>query len=506
MKKTVIWNILLVAVLVLQTVAEGLTTAIILRLNMLPTKYVLVLCAGFLLLSAVTAVLLFLRFGRPVGVVRRIIACVLALLIVCGCALLSKLAADAYRTISAVTTVPQTTSVGNMYVLVRMDDPAQTLADTDGYAYAIVNAYDEERTQNAIKMVEDQVTNGVTVNGYETVKLVADALLNQEVDAVILNGSGVALLLEEEAYADFLEKARILHTTPLTELENTEATETTETEAPVEQNVTNTPFVVYVSGSDTRSTLLDVSRSDVNILVIVNPVTKQILLLNTPRDYYIPNPAGNGKLDKLTHCGIFGVDCSIEALEGLYDLKVDYYAQINFTGFETLIDAVGGITFYSDQSFTARDTYIKRGENQLNGAQALDLTRERYHVSGGDNGRGKNQMKVIKALIEKMTSGTTIISNYSQILKSLEGMFTTSLAMDDISQLVKMQLDDMATWNVQTFAVTGKGGHEVTYSWPGETLYVMHPDEDVVAYAQALADRVIAGEIITEEDMTVPEK
>lgn len=506
MKKTTIWNILLVAVLVLQTAAEGLTAAIVLRLNMLPTKYVLVMCGGFLLLSAITAILLFLRFGRPVGTARRIVACVLALLVVCGCALISKLAADAYKAISAVTTIPQSTTVANMYVLVRMDDPAQSLSDTDNYRYAIVNAYDEERTQNAIELVEETVANGVTVTGYETVKQVADALLNQQADAVILNGSGVALLLEEESYADFLEKARILYTTPLSELENEEPTETTQTEPPVEDNVTNTPFVVYVSGSDTRSKLLEVSRSDVNILVIVNPQTKQILLLNTPRDYFVPNPAGNGKLDKLTHCGIFGVDCSIEALENLYDLKVDYYAQINFTGFETLIDAVGGITFVSDQSFQARDTYIKRGENQLNGAQALDLTRERYHVAGGDNGRGKNQMKVIKALIEKMTSGTTIISNYSQILKSLEGMFTTSLTMDDISMLVKMQLNDLATWNVQTFAVTGKGGYAVTYSWPGEELYVMHPHEDVVAYAQTLADRVIAGEIITEEDMTVPEK
>ncbi len=500
MKKSIIWNILFGFILALQLAAEALTAAIVLRLNMLPDKYVTVMMLALFLLAALTGVLLFVRFGKkPVGTVRRIIACILALLIVCGCALVSKLCADAYRTMNAVTTPVEQTDVRNMYVLVRVDDPAQSLGDTAGYTYAFVENHDTEHTQTILDMVKEQTGSENTMNHYTTVAQVVDSLLNEESQAVILNGASIALLVEEEDYEDLWEKARILYTVPMSTLEETEPT--TEPTTEPEGDVTNSPFVIYVSGSDTRSKYLSTSRSDVNILVIVNPVTKQVLLLNTPRDYYIPNPAGNGALDKLTHCGNYGIDCSVEALEGLYGMQIDYYAQINFTGFETLIDAVDGITIYSDQEFQARRTYIEKGENYLNGTQALDLCRERYNVSGGDNGRGKNQMKVIKALIEKLTSGTTIISNYSSILKSLEGMFKTNMTMDEISMLVKMQLEDMAQWDIRSFAVTGSGDYDITYSWPGQSLYVMKPHENVVAHASKLIQRVMTGEMLTDEDM-----
>ena len=209
-------------------------------------------------------------------------------------------------------------------------------------------------------------------------------------------------------------------------------------------------------------------------------------------------------MDKLTHCGRYGIDCSIKALEDLYELKIDYYGQINFKGFEGLVDAIGGITFHSDKSFQARDTYIKAGENQLTGAQALDVARERYHVSGGDNGRGKNQMKMIKAVIEKVTSSTALISNYADVLSSLEGMVVTSFRSAEISALVKMQLTDMAQWNIQSFAVTGFDGNEITYSYRGQELYVMLPNEKTVAYASTLVNKVLDGQVLTEEEMTMP--
>lgn len=504
MKNSKIWTILSVFVLLLQVAAETLTAAIILRLNVLPDKYTVVLFVALALLVLLTGLLLFARGKKPVSTARRIIASILALLIVCGCAMVAKLAADAYQTIHAVTTPGETTSVRSMYVFVRNDDPAQTLTDAATYRFAIVKDYDVEHTQQAITVIEELTGKSLDITDYEKTSDLADALFGNQTDALILNGAAVALLTEEEAYADFTQKIRILYDIPLAELEETEPT-TEATEPQPEQDITNTPFIMYISGSDTRSSKLNVSRSDVNILAVVHPVTKQVLLLNTPRDYYVANPAGGGKKDKLTHCGLYGTDCSMETLENLYDLEIDYYAQINFDGFETLIDAVGGITIYSDQSFTARDTYIRKGENYLKGKQALDLVRERYRVSGGDNGRGKNQMKVVEALIEKLTNGTTIISNYSAILKSLEGMFKTSVGMDDISTLVKMQLDDMASWNVHSFAVTGSGGSEKTYSAPGVYAYVMHPNKASVEFAGKLADRVLAGEILTAEDLKLPE-
>ena len=304
-----------------------------------------------------------------------------------------------------------------------------------------------------------------------------------------------------------MSKVRILGEIPLSSLQVEEPTTEPPTEPPeIPRTIDNAPFVVYISGSDTRSKKFRISRSDVNILGIVNPVTKQVLLINTPRDSYVPNPVGNGKRDKLTNCGLYGVDCSMEVLGTLYDLKVDYYCQINFTGFKKLIDAVGGVTVYSDQSFsTIKDMYIRKGENHLNGEEALAFARERYHVKGGDRGRGKNQMKVIEALIKKLTEGTTIISKYSSILDSLTGLFRTNVTMEEIGTLVKMQLGDMASWNIKTFSVTGEGGSNKTYSSPGHNAYVMYLDEKIVSYATMLADRVIAGDILTEADMKVPE-
>lgn len=495
--------VLSVIILFLQLVAEAFATVMVLKLNLLPTKYLAAMLAMLILLLALTAGLLLLKGKNSISVTRRIIGWVLAAFIICGCLFVTKVVSDTYRTLNSVTKPGESTSIMEMYLLVRADDPAKTYTDTADYAYGIIADYDEDHTQQAIALVEKNVGKSLSVTQFERIADLADAILNDQVDAVFINGAAVALLTEDEAYEDFLEKVRILYAIPLNQLETTEPSTEPSTEPPVtDKTVTNSPFIVYLSGSDTRSKKLRTSRSDVNIIVVVNPVTKQILLLNTPRDYWVPNPVGKGKRDKLTHCGLYGPECSMEALGDLYDLEVDYYAQINFKGFETLVDAVGGVTVNADHAFTTDGGYkIKKGTNHLNGEEALSFARERHHVNGGDNGRGKNQMKVISAIIDKMTTGTTIISKYSAILKSLEGMFKTSVSMDDISLLVKMQLEDMASWNIQSYAVTGKGGSEKNYSSPGHKAYVMYPDEKAVDHAASLVDKVLAGEILTAADM-----
>jgi LCP family protein required for cell wall assembly len=258
-----------------------------------------------------------------------------------------------------------------------------------------------------------------------------------------------------------------------------------------------------LSGSDTRSTKLSTSRSDVNILAFVNPTSKQVLLLNTPRDYYVPiSISSSGTRDKLTHCGIYGVDCSMDTLGALYDTSVDYYMQVNFEGFKTLVDAIGGIEVESDQSFvtTHYDVQIYKGTNYLDGTGALGFVRERYAFSDGDNARGRNTMKVVKAIIDKMSSGTTILSNYSAIMKSMEGMFVTNMSSDEIADLVRMQLSDMSSWDVRQYAVIGTGDSRTTYSVPNQKAYVMIPDEDSVDKAKELIEKMESGELLTDAD------
>jgi len=501
MKNERIWKLLSVIMLSLQAIAEALVAVAVFKLNMLPDRYALIFVAALLFMLLVTGLLLFVRGKQPVSVARRCIACVLAFLIICGCGVLTKIAVDAYQAMDAVTQGGELTEERNMYVFVRIDDPASSLADAADYDFAVVLDHETELTQQAVAEIEKQTGKTVSLTQYESASALADALFAGQVDALILSDVSVALLLEEEGYIDFSQKTKILHTILVEQIQGAEPVEPTVPAENDDLEITEKPFVVYISGIDTRSSKLRVSRSDVNILAVVNPNTKQILLLNTPRDYYVPNPAGKGKLDKLTHCGLYGVSCSMEALEGLYGIEIQHYARINFNGFETLVDAVGGITVYSDQAFTAHTTKISKGANYLNGEQALNFARERYHVAGGDNGRGKNQMKVITALIDKMTSGSTIISNYSSILKSLEGMFTTSVTMDEISAFVKMQINDMSRWEIHSFAVVGKGGSEKTYSAPGMKAYVMHPNKESVAHASTLVEQVLAGDKLTAEDL-----
>lgn len=515
MKKSKFLNILAVALFALQLVAEAGLLIAVLRLDMLPAKILVPVILLFAVGGLLTAVLVFwpvqkVKSGRG----RKIIACLLAVVITALCVFAFTVVEQVRQTMQSITDAPQPEGPTRQ-VFVLTDDPAQTLQDARDYTFGIVENYDVASTAGAIAYMEQQLGVSLKTQSYPSVFEMVDALLAGKCGAIILNGGYVSILEDQEAYAGFSDKTRILLDASVLQVELPEKpteqittpTEdvTVETTLPAEQpSVTNTPFIMYVSGSDSRSKKLNIGNSDVNILVIVNPKTKQVLLLNTPRDYYIPNPAGGGQLDKLTHCGIYGIDCSIEALSDLYDIKVNYYSQINFTGFETLVDAVGGVTVNSPVGFTSGGVTIYKGENQLNGAEALVFARERYQMPGGDNTRGQNQMKVIKAIITKATTGTTIITNYSQILESLEGFFVTSMQMSEISQLVKMQLSDMATWNIQSYAVTGKNGSEITYSIPGMRASVMYQDEGRIAYGSQLIQKVMAGEILTEEDVKYP--
>ena len=258
------------------------------------------------------------------------------------------------------------------------------------------------------------------------------------------------------------------------------------------------PFVVYLGGSDTRSGKLTKGRNDVNILAVVNPNTKQLLLVNTPRDYYVSNPAGEGAKDKLAHCGLYGLENSKEALSRLYGLPVAYGAVINFKGFEALIDALGGVTVYSESAFTTTigGYRIQQGANTLNGAQALAFARERSRVSGGDNTRGQHQMQVIAAMVRQLSAGN-VLSRWREILDSLEGMFATDMPLATMTKLLTNEIDNLDDWEIFSAAVTGTGGTD--YNWSsGGKAYVMYPDESV-QQVSALMERVMNGERLTEE-------
>ena len=498
-KLSIIIRSILLAILV---AVETWTVFCLVRLQMMPPVLTAVLIGGLVLVAAGVGLMLFVHCrAKKISLARKITAYILMAVVMLGCVVVIKVTTEFYHTMSQITNPDQEGSVRSVYVMA--DDPARTIHGAAAYTFGVVSGYDEDCTQQVVEALQAELKTSIKTKPYENVMVLIDGLYDGEVGAIILNEGYLSILEDDTRFADFSERTRLLYAVPVDESGNRECMDMEQKPLP---SITNTPFIIYLSGMDTAAGITSVSRSDVNILMAVNPVTKQVLMVNTPRDYYVVHPYGSGARDKLTHCGIYGIDCSIEALENLYGVDVSGYARINFTGFETMIDAIGGITIYSDRAYSAdKYTFMQAGENYLNGKEALAYARDRYHQPGGDNDRGKNQMKVVRAVIEKISSGTTLVSSYSQILSSLEGMFATSITMEDMGKLVRMQLSDMAKWEVFTYAVTGFGDTKVTYSMPGTGAYVMHPNEETVKHAGNLMQKLLDGQTLSESDMQLPE-
>ena len=274
--------------------------------------------------------------------------------------------------------------------------------------------------------------------------------------------------------------------------------------------ITKEPFVIYLSGVDNRGELTEKARSDVNILAVVNPATKRVALINTPRDYYV-DLAGTSSKDKLTHAGLYGVETSMATLGNLYGVNVEHYIRINFAGFISIIDAVGGVDVYSDQAFTSvgspgyyDPTTFAEGWNHLDGKSALAFARERHAFASGDIQRGINQMKVIDAMVNAdcFPAGAGLAW---QVIRP--DCFVTSLSQEQISALVRMQLSDLANWDIQSYSVTGSSGKSSQcYSAKGQSLYVMKPDESSVTQAKELIASVLGGEGTVSDTQQTPEK
>ena len=385
------------------------------------------------------------------------------------------------------------TEVALVDVYVNADDTAQTIEDANGYRFGILAELDRENTDETVTKINEDLGYEIETSEYGNYMQLVDAVEANEIDAFILNTAYMDILVDMEGYQDVNDRVR-----SIAEYEVEHKTQVAE--QPVqEEDKDSDVFTVYVSGIDSREGLIAKSRSDVNILMTVNTKTKQVLLVNTPRDYYVPLPISGGNRDKLTHAGIYGVEMSMGTLEMLYGIDLDYYFRLNFGGFQTIVDSLGGVDVYSDYEFVTlyKGYYIAAGYNHLNGDQALGFVRERYSLPGGDHDRGKNQMKVIQAIMQKMMS-TDFLLNYTNVLNALAGSFETSIPMDLISEVVKSQLNSGGDWNIVSYAVSGSGDTQIPWSM-GSPAYVMWPDENTVEQAKALINQVKNGEILTQQ-------
>lgn len=308
---------------------------------------------------------------------------------------------------------------------------------------------------------------------YTDVEKMFESLNNDEINAIIISSS-VKNLLDTELN-DINVKIKSIYNFKIS-IEKNDIVKVV--------NVTNTPFNVYVAGGDGYGSIDYTFNTDVNMVATINPTTRKILLTSIPRDYYV-NLVGQGPnaYDKLTHAGYYGIEESVKTVENLLDIDINYYVKINFSTIEGIVDAIGGVDVYSDFDFYEKafgKYHFTVGYNHLDGKQALAFARERKSFATGDVQRVKNQQKVVEAIINKVTSSTALISSYDRILDTVSENLDTNMPSKDISRLVKMQLNDMRGWTIESQNAVGTSQMGPTYTFPTLNLYTMLPDEDSV--------------------------
>lgn len=453
----------------------------LLHFNILPVKYFLVVSFVFLLLSMCTFVLQYSKKFRCFGkVITVLFICVWSV----GIYYLGT-AKGMFETIAGADTK---TDVIQLYTMKasRID----SLEEINDEKIGILMTLDRDNTNKMLKDIENKVGHEINIIEYTGWQDLVDALYAGEVQAIVLNKTMVSVIIEHEGYENFKGLIKIVY------YKNIE----TQISVNTKKDITNVPFVVYISGIDERGNISNNSRSDVNILAVINPNTRQVLLLNTPRDYYVKLAMDGEPLDKLTHAGIYGVDMSMNTLGKLYGIDIDYFLRINFTGFEQVVDELGGVNVYSEYEFTSTEGYhFYKGNNFLDGESALAFARERRAFSTGDNQRGKNQMALIKAIIEEMIS-PSVLNDFGGLMESIEESVQVSLSSSQISSLVRMQLNEGGGWNVVSYAVTGNGDTQYCYSL-GKSAYVMLQNQNSINDAKQLIQMVIDGKKINLDEV-----
>lgn len=367
------------------------------------------------------------------------------------------------------------------YVMTLDDSKYKNIKDLDGKSIGI---YSSKNGEEAIKLLDKKIKS--TSKEYKNVVELFEDLQDNKIDAVLINESTNNLL--DTDLADMELKLKEIYKVYVS-IEKTDIVKVVD--------ITKKPFNIYVAGGDAYGSIDNVTNTDVNMIITVDPVNRKVLLTSIPRDYYVNLPSfGNDAYDKLTHAGYYGIEESVKAIENLLDIDINYYVKVNFSTIEGVIDAIKGVDVYSDYSFNecAYGIYhFNKGMNHLNGKQALAFARERKSFSDGDIQRVKNQQKVLTAIIDKVTSSTTLVTNFSQILDSVGNSFSTNMETKSINRFIKMQLNDMRGWSIESQNLVGTDLYTYTYTYPNLQLYVMKQDENSIAMSKNKINKYLKG-------------
>lgn len=450
------------------------------KLDVLPAKY-FSLIAGVLCFMEVIYLLTCLNKRIKVGIILFMdIIAIIAIIIegYAGCKL--------YQTYDFLHNDMQVQETKDSYfIVVNAESEFDSLKSIEG---KIVNYYnDSDDYKTIVNNVKAKVS--VVLNEVEDYSELMDSVLSDKTKIVLIDESGYDAYVENSDDEKFKDNFKVLD-----KFEITKKLDISDSK----KDITTEPFIIYLSGIDTRSGKMPTkSLSDVNMYLVVNPQTRKILMVNVPRDYYVQIHGTSGLKDKLTHAGMRGgVKLSRATMEDLLGYKSDYYARVNFNAVIKLVDAIGGITINSDVNYTFscwtdRGCVFKPGANKVKGRCALAFARERHAYTSGDRHRGENQQQVIQLVVNKLSSSKSLIMNYEKILNALSGSFESNLSTDNITSLVQFQINDMRGWKFETSNLNGSTGMEPCYSFPKSKLSVMYQNQKTIDAAKSKIKEVL---------------
>ena len=444
--------------------------------NIIPTNYYNYLIIFLVLLNIIlTSLLIFnykIKILKIVHIISYIITIIILIIFSFGIIYLNK----TLNLFDNITLIKE--EVTDYYIIVLNDSKYQEISDLYEKTLAYYDNTNEE-VINSIKL-------SLSYEKINDINLLKTKLFNKEVESILI--SDIIKNKFEEEDTNFESNIRILKTISIT----SEIEDITK-----KVSIKNTPYNVLISGIDTYGDINKTSRNDVNIVATINPNTNQILLTSIPRDYYVQLNGTTGYKDKLTHASYYGINMQVQTIEDIFDIDINYYVKVNFSTVVDLVDLVGGVEVYADQEIKLNNCpKIVVGMNELNGKCALAFSRERHSYIDGDRHRGRNQQEVIKAIFNKLSKAETLLSSYMDILDTLEGKFATNMDMEEVTNFIKYEINDLKDYNIITTQVDGYGSMGKTYSYPNQDLWIMIPYPDTIDNAKELMNKIMNNEQI----------
>ncbi len=466
----------------------------VIRLNVLPSKFLFPLTIGVVVLDAIF-VLLLVYFSK--NLVSKIICVVLTLLVCAASCFGGYYISKTKSVLNNITNVAKHAK-NTVSVIVKESSSIKNKSSLNGVSVGSLRL-NEQGSKKALKELSGE---GIVLNQteYDSMTALLEAFYNGKVDSIIINESSRSQILDMENYANFDSNTRVVYQTSYKVKNNDSATSVSD--------ITSKPFNVLISGSDTRGGFDENGRSDVIMVATVNPKTHTILLTSVPRDFYVATAcdAGDGcmqgALDKITHTGIHGTNTTKRTVEQLLGIEINYTFKVGFDTVTDLVDALGGVDVnvepgYATNTFAALPGFsVHEGVNHLNGEQALAFARERYSYTEGDRQRTKNQQQVLMGIVREATK-PSVITNYAAIMDSMANTFSTTMSNDEITDLIKYQLNNNPTWKMEQYMVDGTGD-TLMCAELGDAASVMVPDQSTVKLAKDKISAVLAGKSSTE--------